>query len=139
MADTPLTLAETASVPFERLNPYARSKWLGELLGAVRDADVLLERLHRHASELSPRDSRATAALFRRLTVQRDEARLALLTALRGERYEALLDRLIAATEVVPVTADADKPPRDALPEPSDFRRARERTLGSERGPGRRR
>ncbi len=95
----------------------AELKWLGELLGAVRDADVLLERLHRHASELSPRDSRATAALFRRLTVQRDEARLALLAALRGERYVALLDRLIAATEVVPVTADADKPAHDALPE----------------------
>jgi CHAD domain-containing protein len=92
-------------------------KWLGAVLGAVRDADVLLERLHRQASELSPRDARATAALLRRLTVQRDEARLALLAALRGERYVALLDRLVAATEAVPVIAGDDKPARDALPE----------------------
>jgi CHAD domain-containing protein len=92
-------------------------RWLGAVLGAVRDADVLLERLNRHASELSARDARATAALLRRLTVQRDEARLALLAALRGERYVALLDRLIVASEAVPVIADAEKPARDALPE----------------------
>jgi CHAD domain-containing protein len=95
----------------------AELKWLGTMLGAVRDADVLLERLHRQAAELSPRDARATAVLLRRLTVQRDEARLALLEAVRSERYVALLDRLIAASETVPVTSDADKPAADALPE----------------------
>ena len=92
-------------------------KWLGAVLGAVRDADVLLERLHRQASELPDRDARATAALLRRLTVQRDEARLALLAALRSERYVVLLDRLIAASEAVPVTEGDDKPALDALPE----------------------
>jgi CHAD domain-containing protein len=86
------------------------------VLGDVRDADVLYERLQRQASELSARDARATAALLRRLTVQRDEARLTLLAALRGERYVTLLDRLIAATETVPVIAGEDKPARDALP-----------------------
>ena len=92
-------------------------KWLGAVLGDVRDADVLFERLQRQASELSTRDARATAALLRRLTVQRDEARLTLLAALRGERYAALLDRLVAATETVPVIAGDDKPAHDALPE----------------------
>lgn len=92
-------------------------KWLGAVLGVVRDADVLLERLHRQASELAATDARATAALLRRLTVERDEARLALLLALRGERYVVLLDRLIAASETVPVTDGDDKPARDALPE----------------------
>jgi CHAD domain-containing protein len=92
-------------------------KWLGGVLGAVRDADVLLERLQRQASELAATDARATAALLRRLTVQRDEDRLALLIALRGERYVVLLDRLIAASETVPVTDGDDQPARDALPE----------------------
>ena len=92
-------------------------KWLGAVLGDVRDADVLLERLHRQSAELSSRDARATAALLRRLTVQRDAARLALLAAFRGERYVVLLDRLIAASDAVPVADGDDKPARDALPE----------------------
>ena len=92
-------------------------KWLGAVLGDVRDADVLLERLHRQSAELSSRDARATAALLRRLSVQRDAARLALLDAFRGERYVLLLDRLIAASDAVPVADGDDKPARDALPE----------------------
>ena len=44
----PEPLAETAAVPFERLNPYARSKWLGELLAreaAITDGlDVIVVR-----------------------------------------------------------------------------------------------
>ena len=44
----PEPLAETAPVPFERLNPYARSKWLGELLAreaAITDGlDVIVVR-----------------------------------------------------------------------------------------------
>lgn len=103
--------------PEWRTASSAELKWLATMLGAVRDADVLLERLQRQASELPARDARATAALLRRLTVQRDEARLALLAAFRSERYVALLDRLIAASETVPVTADAGKPALDVVPE----------------------
>ena len=92
-------------------------KWLGGLLGGVRDADVLMERLDRHAADLASRDKRAVRSLLRRLSVQRDEVRLALLEALRSARYIALLERLIAATDTVPVNPEDDKPARDALPE----------------------
>ena len=95
----------------------AELKWLGDELGAVRDADVLLERMQRHASELSARDSRGMAALFRHLAAQRDQARLGLLEAMRSERYLVLLDRLIASAEVIPVIPEDDKPAHDVLPD----------------------
>jgi CHAD domain-containing protein len=92
-------------------------KWLGGALGEVRDADVLMERLQRHGSELATHDQRAMSSLLRRLTVHRDETRLRLLEELRSTRYLTLLDRLVAATESVPVRAEDDKPARDVLPE----------------------
>jgi CHAD domain-containing protein len=95
----------------------AELRWLGGELGAVRDADVLLERLQRHASELPARDSRGAATLFRHLTVQHDQARLGLLEAMRSPRYPMLLDGLIAAAEAIPVLPEHDKPARDVLPD----------------------
>src|SRR5205823_12247616 len=54
-------------------------RWLGGDLGAVRDADVLAERLRRQASLLPERDAAGLGGLFRRLARQRDEARATLL------------------------------------------------------------
>jgi CHAD domain-containing protein len=97
-------------------NTRTELKWLGNEFGAVRDADVLLERLERQASELSSRDTRGVASLVRHLNVERDLARIALLEAMRSERYTALLDGLIAAADAVPVIPEDDKPARDVLP-----------------------
>jgi CHAD domain-containing protein len=69
-------------------------RWLGEMLGAVRDLDVLLARLRAEIESLDVPEDRTTAGgLLRALEGERRRARRALLKALAGERYLALLDR----------------------------------------------
>ena len=67
--------------------------WLGGSLGAVRDLDVLIDRLRREGADLSPRLDGLLAALERR----RRRARAALLADLASPRYVELLDRLVDA------------------------------------------
>jgi len=67
-------------------------RWLGEVLGSVRDLDVLLERLHAEAAVLDPADRTAANRLLRALGRERARARRALLNELDGPRYLTLLD-----------------------------------------------
>jgi len=67
-------------------------RWLGEELGSVRDLDVLLERLRAEAAALDPPDRAAASRLLRSLARERARAHRALLKALDGTRYLALLD-----------------------------------------------
>ena len=71
--------------------------WLGDALGAVRDADVLLERLEGRVEQLPGADRGAADRLLDRLRNERDQARTELLTTLRSHRYAVLLDRLVDA------------------------------------------
>lgn len=71
--------------------------WLGAELGAVRDTDVLMDRLRGRARELPARDAATAERLLGRLAARRDEARTTLLTAMRSSRYLEVLDRLVAA------------------------------------------
>jgi len=62
--------------------------WIGGRLGAVRDLDVQLERLHTWRTEMEPRDTaplEAVAALLRR---RRAQARHRMLSGLDSRRYE---------------------------------------------------
>ena len=68
-------------------------QWIGEKLGAVRDLDVLVERLRGESSDLAGDDEKAVKALLRTLERRRTTARTALLKALDSDRYLALLDR----------------------------------------------
>jgi CHAD domain-containing protein len=68
-------------------------KWIGEKLGAVRDLDVLLERLHEEAEALDSDDRGTARTLLRTLERRRTAARTALLRALASNRYFSLLDR----------------------------------------------
>lgn len=68
-------------------------RWLGGLLGAVRDADVELASLRLDAADLSPAIDRLTDAIAER----RHRDRTALLEALAGSRYVDLIDRLVQA------------------------------------------
>jgi CHAD domain-containing protein len=77
--------------------------WLADALGEVRDADVLTGRLRDQTRTLDGADSKAAAALLRRLAIERDEARLRLLVALDSDRYVALLDDLVRAANVPPL------------------------------------
>lgn len=72
--------------------------WLGAQLGAVRDADVLIDRLRASVSELPARDAVTGARILSRLAARRDEARTVLFAAMRSARYDELLDRLVAAS-----------------------------------------
>jgi CHAD domain-containing protein len=90
--------------------------WYADLLGAVRDADVLLARLTADIATLDERDARPGAALVERLRGQRREARAALLAGMRTDRYRALLDSLVDAAVDPRVLADGAAPARDVLP-----------------------
>ncbi|MFA5885551.1 MAG: CYTH and CHAD domain-containing protein [Acidimicrobiia bacterium] len=71
--------------------------WLGTELGAVRDADVLLDRLQRRVADLDEPDRAAAQPLLDRLGGQQCAARVVLLEGMRSPRYLQLLDRLVEA------------------------------------------
>jgi CHAD domain-containing protein len=82
-------------------------KWLGGLLGAVRDTDVLLERLERRLGTLDGVDEDAGHRLLAGLHAKRDAARDELLAAMRAPRYLELLERLHRAGRRIPGPPDA--------------------------------
>ena len=68
-------------------------RWLGEKLGAVRDLDVMIDRLRAEAASLDASDDTEARALLRTLDRRRSRARTSLLKALNSARYFDLLDR----------------------------------------------
>ncbi len=92
-------------------------KWLGGELGAVRDADVLAERLRKQADALPERDGAGLAPLYRRLAKEREEAGTRLLAAMSGDRYVDLLDRLVSGASAPEVRREADGPARRVVPD----------------------
>jgi CHAD domain-containing protein len=83
-------------------------KWLGGLLGAVRDTDVLLERLEGRVDALPAADVDAAKQLLQLLTDRREHERAELLGAMRSDRYLALLDALVAASRAPRFARGAD-------------------------------
>lgn len=75
----------------------AELKWLGVEAGAVRDLDVLSDRLCAACSGLPASDTVSLASLLQLLDAERSVARAQLLEALRSGRYLSLLDQLAAA------------------------------------------
>lgn len=72
-------------------------RWLGDETGAVRDLDVLRQRLSDEIASLDAADARGGAGLIRALEAERAGLRTTLLAALRSERYLRLLAALDAA------------------------------------------
>jgi CHAD domain-containing protein len=91
--------------------------WLGGLLGAVRDADVLSERLQRQAAHLPDGDAARLGSLFARLAGERDAARDSLLVGLDSSRYVEFLDRLVEATAGPAVVRHASRRATKLLPD----------------------
>jgi CHAD domain-containing protein len=87
-------------------------RWLGAVLGDVRDLDVMIDRLRRDAGELED----DLEPMFDALEARRAEARAALREALRTSRYVELLDRLVDAAENPELTPAASGRCKDALP-----------------------
>lgn len=91
-------------------------KWVGDLLGRVRDADVLLDRLRRDEGELSDADTRGYIGLLGRLEADRTTARQEALAAMATPRYLDLLETLVVAAAEPPLTPEADAPASDIVP-----------------------
>jgi CHAD domain-containing protein len=68
----------------------AELRWFGAELGAVRDIEVLRERLMLHAGLLSDAHAAAARSAIRRLEADHVTARTELLRALRQSRYAQL-------------------------------------------------
>jgi CHAD domain-containing protein len=91
-------------------------KWLGHELGAVRDAEVLRERMGGRAEALDARDRQAADALLRRLDERQAHAREELVRSMREPRYARLLDELVDAANTPAVLPEvAEAPASEAL------------------------
>ena len=87
-------------------------RWLGGVLGEVRDLDVMIERLRAESGDLGT----DLAPLFQALDERQREARAALRAALGTARYIELLDRLVEGASSPDLTAAAARPCGEALP-----------------------
>ncbi len=90
--------------------------WLALSLGAVRDAEVLLERLRGRSTSLPASDARSAASLLGILEADIDAMRKKLLADLGSTRYVDLLERLVAAAHTPATLPDADQPAVSLLP-----------------------
>jgi len=90
---------------------------LGAELGAVRDIEVLRERLSLHAALLPDTEADAARAAIRRLEADHSVARTELVRTLRDSRYATLHRTLHDAVTTPRLTASAHALAVDALPD----------------------
>ena len=90
--------------------------WLAMGLGAVRDREVLLERLRERTKTLPESDLRSANSLLQTLVVEIETLRKKLLTELESLRYVDLLERLVIAAHAPATLPEADEPALQALP-----------------------
>jgi len=80
-----------------RVDPVrAELRWLGGVVGAVRDTDVLTARLTENVDALPGIDVLGVQRIMKLLEEEGAAARAAMLVALRDARYLHLLDTLVA-------------------------------------------
>jgi CHAD domain-containing protein len=91
--------------------------WLAGILGSVRDSDVMLARMQARAAKLPKTTAPGVARVLATLEGARDQAHAELLATLRSERYLALLDRLVAASNALSLLLEADRPAAEILPD----------------------
>jgi CHAD domain-containing protein len=90
--------------------------WLAMGLGAVRDSEVLLERLRERAKALPSTDQRSAGSLLHVLDEEIGAMRTKLMAELSSLRYIDLLDRLVIATHAPATLPEADEPASKVLP-----------------------
>jgi CHAD domain-containing protein len=90
--------------------------WLALSLGAVRDREVLLERLRERAQSLPASDLRSTTSLLHLLELEIDTLRDKLTVDLDSQRYIDLLESLVAAAHSPATLPDAEQPAIAVLP-----------------------
>ena len=74
-------------------------RWLASELGAVRDVEVMRDRLRGHAALLAPTDADTVGHVLRRLDADREAARTALLASMCSTRYTQLRAALAEAAK----------------------------------------
>ncbi len=90
--------------------------WLALALGAVRDSEVLLDRLRDRAKGLPANDVRAASSLLSILEQEIADLRRKLMVDLDSARYVELLDRLVDAATAPKTMPDADLAAAAMLP-----------------------
>jgi CHAD domain-containing protein len=88
--------------------------WAGEMLGDVRDADILAERVSLQLRQIAGAGGNSRR-LLRQLSARRRSARARLLTAVRSDRYVALVERLVGAAQAPSLAEAASEPAAEAL------------------------
>jgi len=93
-------------------------RWLGGLLGSVRDADVLRQRLGEAVDSLEEEsDQEPGHLLLDRVEGDRKPHLAALHEALDSRRYLDLTQALVDLAVTPPIVEQADRPAREAYPE----------------------
>jgi CHAD domain-containing protein len=90
--------------------------WLAMGLGAVRDREVLLERLRERAKSLPASDLRSAGSLLHILELEIETLRTKLMAELSSLRYIDLIERLVIAVHTPATLPDADEPALKVLP-----------------------
>ncbi|HTW83622.1 MAG TPA: CHAD domain-containing protein [Candidatus Sulfotelmatobacter sp.] len=90
-------------------------RWLGDALGTVRDADILLARLERDLDELPGPDRASAYLVLTSFRSARDDAYAQLGTILHEARYAELLAKIVGAGRHPVLGARAGESARDAL------------------------
>jgi CHAD domain-containing protein len=90
--------------------------WLAFSLGAVRDRQVLLDRLRGRAASLPVSDQRSASSLLHVLDLEIDALRKSLSADLDSQRYVDLLERLVLAAHQPATLPEADQPAATLLP-----------------------
>lgn len=75
--------------PEKRREMRAQLGQIADVLGAVRDLDVMLEALGQQKNKLSPAQKKYVSGLSRRLRARRRRRRRKLLAFLQGDEYAA--------------------------------------------------
>lgn len=90
--------------------------WLGLSLGALRDREVLLDRLKETSSTLPPNDQRAATSLLQLLAAEIETLRHKLMRDLDSPRYLDLLEGLVGGACSPRTTPDAEQAAAAVLP-----------------------
>jgi CHAD domain-containing protein len=83
-------------------------EWFADELGRVRDSDVLLGHLRDAVGDLSDDDRPHGAALIARLQKQRDAQVGVLHKNMKTDRYQRMLEQLVAYVEAPPIISGSD-------------------------------
>ncbi|HEY2597578.1 MAG TPA: CYTH and CHAD domain-containing protein [Candidatus Dormibacteraeota bacterium] len=90
--------------------------WIALSLGAVRDQEVLLERLRERAKSLPANDLRSALGVLHLLELDIESLRKKLMTDFDSTRYVDLLERLVAAAHAPMALTEADQPAGSVMP-----------------------